>query len=174
MQVCVARSVPCHGHSGSNLLHFRRPMRSSFLPCAELRRVLLPAYPCSSFGSTCQEEMRWNPARGHVPRGFCGALGRLSEVQLVLLVAEPGDPHQGESCLADSPEEFLEATCRYTYGCFASGKDRFTGISANASSTSVGLRRSPSRCGARGSPSLFFAQPEKGAVQCPRLSSNAA
>ncbi len=69
--------------------------------------------------------MRWNPPRGHVPRGFCGALGRLGDVQLVLIVAEPGDPHEGESCSADSPEEFLEATCRYTYGCFATGKDQF-------------------------------------------------
>ena len=33
---------------------------------------------------------------GHVPRGFCGATGGLDDVELVLVVAEPGDPHGGE------------------------------------------------------------------------------
>ena len=41
--------------------------------------------------------MRWNPDIGHVPRGFFGACGDLAEVELVLVVAEPGDPHPGES-----------------------------------------------------------------------------
>lgn len=59
--------------------------------------VLLPAYaPCSGFKATCRA-MRWVPHQGHVPRGFCGAAGRLDEVRLVLVCAEPGDPHDGES-----------------------------------------------------------------------------
>ena len=33
---------------------------------------------------------------GHVPRGFYGALGKLAEVELILVFAEPGDPHHGE------------------------------------------------------------------------------
>jgi hypothetical protein len=40
--------------------------------------------------------MRWDPERGHVPRGFAGATGDLSEVELVLVFAEPGDPQPGE------------------------------------------------------------------------------
>lgn len=40
--------------------------------------------------------MLWNPADGHVPRGFCGGLGTATEVELVLITAEPGDPLPGE------------------------------------------------------------------------------
>jgi len=97
-----------------------------FLPCAELTRVLLPAYgPCGGFGSKCGS-MRWLPERGHVPRGFCGALGKLSEVDLVLIVAEPGNPHNVESySAARSPQELFAEVCRYVYHCFESGKDQF-------------------------------------------------
>jgi len=96
-----------------------------FLPCSELRGILLPAYdPCHGFKAQCTS-MRWNPAHGHVPRGFCGALGKLSEVELVLIVAEPGDPHESESHVANSPEEFLAAVCRYAYDCFESGTDQY-------------------------------------------------
>ena len=70
--------------------------------------------------------MRWLPQNGHVPRGFCGATGAASEVRLVLVVAEPGNPHDGEAYLPDSqPEELFESVCRYVYGCFAHGKDQF-------------------------------------------------
>ncbi len=40
--------------------------------------------------------MCWSPADGYVPRGVCGATGDLSEVELVLVSAEPGDPLPGE------------------------------------------------------------------------------
>jgi hypothetical protein len=36
--------------------------------------------------------MRYDPARGLFPRGFAGATGRLDEIDLVLVVAEPGEP----------------------------------------------------------------------------------
>jgi hypothetical protein len=98
---------------------------SGFLPCAELRGVLLSAYkPCHGFCSTCKS-MQWKPARGYVPRGFCGALGNLSEVELVLIVAEPGDPLKGETYPVDSPEAALEAVCEYVYVCFDSHKDQY-------------------------------------------------
>ena len=99
---------------------------SNFLPCAELASVLLPAYaPCPGFTSICGT-MRWIPECGHVPRGFCGALGKLSEVELVLIVAEPGDPHDLESYSSTaSARELLGEICRYVYGCFESGKDYF-------------------------------------------------
>jgi hypothetical protein len=89
----------------------------SLLPCAEMRDVLVPAYkPCDCFKSTCAG-MRWSPEHGHVPRGFCGAWRQLDDVELVLIVAEPGNPKQGESYQTDSPEKLLEAVSRYVYGC---------------------------------------------------------
>lgn len=58
--------------------------------------VILPAYaPCENFGGDCVQ-MRWSPTEGHVPRGFCGALGSAADVELVLVTAEPGDPLPGE------------------------------------------------------------------------------
>jgi hypothetical protein len=98
----------------------------NFLPCAELTRALLPAYgPCPGFSSICGS-MRWIPECGHVPRGFCGALGQLSDVELVLVVAEPGNPHGRESySAAGSSQELFETVCRYVYGCFESSKDQF-------------------------------------------------
>lgn len=91
---------------------------------ARLRRILLGAYqPCPEFSRSCGS-MRWNPAAGHVPRGFCGATGDLTEVALVLVVAEPGDPHASETHPA-SPAAALESSYAYAYRCFSSGKDLF-------------------------------------------------
>ena len=56
-----------------------------------LRVILKPAYdPCRGFSGTCVS-MRWYPEFGHVPRGFYGALGDLSKVRLVMVLAEPSD-----------------------------------------------------------------------------------
>jgi hypothetical protein len=92
----------------------------------QLQRVLLPAYaPCLAFAGVCRR-MRWAPARGHVPRGFCGASGALKEVQLVLVTAEPGNPHPGEQHLAQgTPAERLASAYRYATECLRSGKDLF-------------------------------------------------
>lgn len=99
---------------------------SNFLPCPELTRVLLSAYgPCPGFSSVC-ESLRWIPGAGHVPRGFCGAIGQLGDVELVLIVAEPGNPHRGEFYGAvHSSQELFEEICYYVYKCFSSGKDQF-------------------------------------------------
>lgn len=84
-------------------------------PHPALEKILRPAYvPCAQFDSTCTT-MRWDPVAGHVPRGFLGATGALAEVELVLVFAEPGDPHAGarvfdfESCLQATYEAFAEA-----------------------------------------------------------------
>jgi Uracil DNA glycosylase superfamily len=70
--------------------------------------------------------MRWAPAQGHVPRGFSGATGALEEVQLVLVAAEPGDPHPGEQHLAQgNPPERLASAYRYASECLRSKKDLF-------------------------------------------------
>jgi hypothetical protein len=84
-----------------------------------LARVLSPAYgPCAEFSVNCGE-MRWNPSAGHVPRGFLGACGDQSEVDLILVVAEPGDPHHGES------HSGLDSAYTYATTAFRMGKDQF-------------------------------------------------
>jgi hypothetical protein len=101
-------------------------MQRYSLPCAELMHILLDAYrPCPSFGSTCSD-MRWIPERGHIPRGFCGAVGELKDVKLVLIIAEPGDPHTDESYpINASPDEFCSSAHRHAYRSLESGRDQF-------------------------------------------------
>jgi hypothetical protein len=88
--------------------------------------MLLSAYlPCAGFAASCTT-MRWNPTGGHVPRGFCGATDGPERVRLVLICAEPGDPHDGEHHAADGTEEgHLRSTYAYTWHCLATGKDQF-------------------------------------------------
>jgi hypothetical protein len=86
-----------------------------------LARILEPAYrPCTAFSGPCRE-MRWDPSAGHVPRGFVGAAGSLAEIELVLVVAEPGDPHEGES------HEGLATAYEYAVGALEARKERFHG-----------------------------------------------
>lgn len=97
-----------------------------FMPCRELVQVLLPAYhPCEHFRGACKS-MRWRPEQGHIPRGFCGAVGTVDEVELVLIVAEPGDPHTIEAYDPEaSPFDKFSVVCRYVYRCFETGQDQF-------------------------------------------------
>lgn len=84
-----------------------------------LARLLDTAYaPCSGFVDPCKE-MRWNPEQGHVPRGFLGAAGSLEEIKLVLVFAEPGDPHAGET------HKGLATAYDYATFAFETGKDQF-------------------------------------------------
>jgi hypothetical protein len=88
------------------------------LPAA-LRSVMAPAFePCACFQNVCSG-MRWAPELGHVPRGFYGAFGSPSEVELVLVFAEPGDPHDGES------HDGCDSAYDYTGTVFLNGKDQF-------------------------------------------------
>lgn len=65
----------------------------NYAPAKELARILRPAYrPCPGFELGCKSVARWKPEKGHVPRGFVGALSSRKEVEVVLVVAEPGDP----------------------------------------------------------------------------------
>ena len=108
--------------------------RDAVLPCEELRNILLRSFaPCSAFRNNCAS-MRWLPQVGHVPRGFLGATGRPSEVRLILVVAEPGDPHPPEPdrrygieryAPGTSRGELLKSVCWYTYTCFRDRKDLF-------------------------------------------------
>lgn len=96
------------------------------LPNAHLLNILEEAYrPCTEFEGRCTS-MKWAPKEGHVPRGFLGATGQISEVELVLVVAEPGDPQPKESYGADQPpRKLLESVCEFVYESFAQGQDLF-------------------------------------------------
>ena len=60
-------------------------------PAIELLDLLLPAYsPCAGFSARCAGVAKWAPESGHLPRGYLGATARLDDVDLILLVAEPG------------------------------------------------------------------------------------
>lgn len=64
----------------------------------KIREILSPAYnPCEGFDGECKGEMRWDPSKGHAPRGFCGAEGKLEDVEVIFVFAEPGDPLAEES-----------------------------------------------------------------------------
>lgn len=81
--------------------------------------ILAPAYlPCSGFAEVCHD-MRWHATGGHVPRGFLGATGNLTEVELVLVFAEPGDPQQGEI------HQGLDSALRAAWDYHNSAHDQF-------------------------------------------------
>ncbi len=89
----------------------------NYLPAPELREILLPSYdPCPGFQGACEGVATWNPEQGHVPRGFIGALGSLEEVQVVILVAEPGNPHGKESYTFD--DTLLTQTFEYAFNLY--------------------------------------------------------
>jgi len=78
----------------------------AFRPVPALVRILSMAYRCRHFSGACRG-MRWDPKAGHIPRGYCGATGTVSEVKLVLVVAEPGDPQPGDH---ETMDEALQRT----------------------------------------------------------------
>ncbi|WP_448646915.1 hypothetical protein [Pseudomonas mohnii] len=88
-------------------------------PCSELLTIIEPAYaPCRNFADACSS-LVWAPDKGHVPRGFLGATDTLGEVELVLVFAEPGDPHDAEK------HETMDTSLEYTYQCMKFGTDLF-------------------------------------------------
>ena len=99
----------------------------NFLPCDELLEVLAPAYaPCVQFKGACSGIATWNPAAGLIPRGFIGGFGRLEDIELVLLVAEPGNPQPGEShVITGNAREDLQKICAYVYQHYENGTDLF-------------------------------------------------
>lgn len=94
-------------------------------PFPELQQVMLRTVaPCGNLG-TCPEA-RWAPSEGHIPRGYVGALGSASDVKLVLVFAEPGNPHHGERYDGTlAPADLIIAPIRHAYGAFRDGKDLF-------------------------------------------------
>ena len=94
-----------------------------YTPPKKLIKILRPAYkPCDGFEGACNGVATWKPTRGYVPRGFIGALGRLNEVKVVILLSEPGNPHPTESYKGRNK---LQQTCEYTFKAIEHGTDRF-------------------------------------------------
>ena len=92
-------------------------------PNSKLVEILQPAYlPCRGFKEGCNGIATWAPAEGHVPRGFVGATGRLDEVKVVILLAEPGDPHGVEVYRGGN---YMEQACEYTFKALSEGTDLF-------------------------------------------------
>jgi hypothetical protein len=64
---------------------------------SKLKRCLYSAYyPCAALESVCKN-VRYKPKKGLVPRGFTGAFGKITDVKLIICLAEPGEPKNGES-----------------------------------------------------------------------------
>ena len=99
----------------------------TYTPTQELYDILLPAYgPCPGFASSCEDIARWKPRGGHAPRGFVGALSSLEEVEVVLIVAEPGDPYGSDPIpLMLGLDGMLNQTCKDTFEHYGDGVDLF-------------------------------------------------
>lgn len=97
------------------------------LPDIELLNILEPAYaPCEAFRGACAGTATWLPQRGHAPRGFLGATGRIDEIKLVFLVAEPGNPHAHSRFGPDLlPRSMIAQAVDDTSRCFRDGVDLF-------------------------------------------------
>jgi hypothetical protein len=101
------------------------PPPSNAGPHPQLVEILLPAYlPCPAFQNACSY-MQWQPEDGRVPRGFYGATGRLDEVRLVLVCAQPGMPGRDEA-YSGSPEELLRAAWDRSYADLNNRADAFS------------------------------------------------
>lgn len=98
-----------------------------FVPNRGLLDILLPAYaPCSGFQGACKGVATWNPQNGHIPRGFVGATSSLGEVEVVLLVAEPGNPYPHDWLSPRTePHSLLNQSCLDTFGHFRDENDQF-------------------------------------------------
>ena len=96
----------------------------NYLPSPELREILMSSYnPCPGFQGACKGIATWNPEQGRVPRGFVGALGSLDEVQVIILVAEPGDPHSEESYVFN--DALMTQASKYAFKVYQTGRDRY-------------------------------------------------
>ena len=96
----------------------------SYLPNGRLAGILRPAYkPCAGFKLRCEGIAKWCPSKGHVPRGFVGALSTLQEVKVVIVAAEPGYPLPTETYRQNG--SLFSQTVRHTFKLAISGGTPF-------------------------------------------------
>ena len=97
-------------------------------PNDALIEVLAPAYePCRHMpvcGGRCRQS-HWEPANGHMPRGFLGATGELDEIELVIVLAEPGDPKGTEKYLDElAPSDTVRHVVDFVHETYVNQEDR--------------------------------------------------
>mgnify|MGYP001222180831 CR=1 FL=1 len=86
------------------------------LPAKEIIEILKPAYePCKSIEICSQAN--WHPEKGHIPRGYLGATGEISEVEVVFVLAEPSHPLETYSKKAD-PLTYIKNCTDLAYECY--------------------------------------------------------
>jgi|688.fasta_scaffold156103_4 hypothetical protein len=94
--------------------------KSEELALNKLEYILKPAYlPCEGFNNGCN--LCWNPNEGHIPRGFLGATSTIRDVEIIMVFAEPGDPHKDEKYESAS----FKSALNRTYKSMKDGTDRF-------------------------------------------------
>jgi hypothetical protein len=111
----AGREGQCSSVHAGSITGVTEPSR--FRPCPQLVGILAPAFePCRHFAGHCAGIARWDPGHGHVPRGFTGAFGTLDDIELVLVVAEPGDPFPEEHYdPGSSPIEHIEKIAKFSF-----------------------------------------------------------
>lgn len=96
----------------------------NYLPNPLLHDLMLDTLSCENFGK-CGEFSQFIPDKGLMPRGFLGATGHLSDVKIIIVLAEPGHPHNNELYTSHlSKRELLEQIIAYTYRCYSNKKDQ--------------------------------------------------
>ena len=99
-----------------------------YAPDERLAAILQDAYrPCSGFQGRCRGVATWNPAAGHIPRAFIGALGTVEEVRVIIVTAQPALPLPEEPELYSTltRDEMLEVTCRHTFECLRDNRKTY-------------------------------------------------
>ena len=95
------------------------------LPSKEVIRVLERAYPCAGFEDACRT-MQWDLQSGFIPRGYIGATNTVSDVEVVFVLSEPGEPQGDENYSSEmSAIELIKMTCRQTYVCLMDQRDQY-------------------------------------------------
>ena len=102
----------------------------SLLPFPKLMSLMLEAYPCTHFYSQGKASMNmasnvsfntypeaiWYPKNGNIPRGFLGATGKVKEVEVIMVFAEPSEPYGNESYGSNlDPKSLMDACINHTY-----------------------------------------------------------
>ncbi len=94
--------------------------------CSELVAIFAEAYPCRHLCSACSQ-IRYDPIHGHIPRGYCGGFGRLEDIELVLILAEPGNPPPGQETYdkKSEPDAYVLDIANGVFGAIKSGDSAF-------------------------------------------------
>ena len=109
------------------------PLKSLLLeaykPCRFMPKINIGKVPSGKFAldsvPKCPQA-QWEPDEGHIPRGYLGATGSVEDVELVMVFAEPGHPHNDESYNESlGPEGLMSACTAHVYKCFKRDRDLF-------------------------------------------------